>query len=199
MLIKLLRTGDNKSLAIVRVLLGILLVIQGSRGMLGWFGPSNPTTTLEVLLRLISLPPSLLWLGVVTDFFAGSGLVFGLFTRVDALIVVVNTTVAVILHSLNIGLFEDWSRTQGSSGINYFLLGLFVALILFIRGGGAFSLDRMLLCRKLPSKSQLFSNSRPDYVPAGQEGASENELEVHGRRSLITGCNVNKSSSTTNL
>jgi putative oxidoreductase len=107
MLTKLLRTGNNKVLTTGRILLGILVVVQGGHGMLGWFAGANPADTLDAFLRLIGLPAPLIWLALLTDFFAGMGLLLGFFTRVDALCVAGDAVVGVVLRGFDPRLFTD--------------------------------------------------------------------------------------------
>jgi putative oxidoreductase len=148
MLTKLLNTPDEKSLATARVLLGVLFFVRGAQGLLGWFGGSG-IQDLNSSFRLVSLSAPLVLMAVLISFLAGIGLMAGLFTRIAAAFVLADTASTLALWAINPRVFMDWSITQGGAGIEYFLLALALAFILLARGAGAFSLDRMLLDRKL--------------------------------------------------
>lgn len=147
MLTKVLRTSDEKSLAIARVLLGILFFVLGAQWLLGWFGGSG-IHDVNSLLHLVSLSAPLVLLSVFIDFLAGVALVAGLFTRIAAACILADTASTLALWAINPRVFMDWSIIQGGAGIEYYLLAFVVALILFVQGAGAFSLDGVLLGRK---------------------------------------------------
>ena len=47
------------------------------------------------------------------------------------------------VHARN-GLFMNWAGTQKGEGFEYHLLVLAITFLIMVRGGGAFSLDRLL-------------------------------------------------------
>ena len=147
MLTKILRTSDEKSLAIARVLLGILFFVVGAQWLLGWFGGSG-IHDVNSLLHLVRLSAPLVLLAVFIDFLAGIALVAGLFTRIAAACILANTASTLALWAISPRIFMDWSITQGGASIEYYLLAFVVALILAVQGAGAFSLDGVLLGRK---------------------------------------------------
>jgi putative oxidoreductase len=146
MLTRILRTPDEKSLAIVRGLLGLLFFVRGAQGLLGWFGGSG-IHDLNSFFRLVNLSAPLVFLAVFIDFLAGIGLIAGLFTRIAAACILADTASTLALWAINPRVFLDWSITQGGASIEYYLLAFVVALILVVRGAGAFSFDRILLGR----------------------------------------------------
>lgn len=148
MFTKMLNTGNNKILATVRALLGFVLIAEGAHGLLGWFSGTVRYDSFNSFLRLIGLPAPLIWLAVLTDFLAGTGILVGFLTRISALIVVVDASVAILLRGIAPGLFTNWSITQGGIGFGYFFLIFALALIPLIKGAGPLSLDRLLLRRK---------------------------------------------------
>jgi putative oxidoreductase len=42
------------------------------------------------------------------------------------------------------GLFANWSGTQKGEGFDYHILAVALALVILIKGSGAFSMDRLL-------------------------------------------------------
>jgi putative oxidoreductase len=54
--------------------------------------------------------------------------------------------VAILTVHVANGFFMNWYGTQKGEGFEYHLLAIGLALIVMIRGGGAFSLDKLLSC-----------------------------------------------------
>jgi putative oxidoreductase len=52
--------------------------------------------------------------------------------------------VAVLMIHGQFGLFMNWSGQQKGEGFEYHLLAIVVAIVLMVRGSGAFSVDRAL-------------------------------------------------------
>lgn len=146
MLTRLFETNGDKVLAAARIILGLLFFIQGAQWALGWFGGAG-IHDINALLRLVSLSAPLVLGAALISFFGGIGLIVGLFARIAAVLIAVDTAFSVILGLIEPRLFLDWSITQGGAGIEYSLLALALALILTARGAGAFSLDRLLFFR----------------------------------------------------
>ena len=123
------------ALTALRIALGLILIPHGAQKLFGWFGGMGYEKFVELFDKL-GYKPAVLWLTLVacTEFVGGILLVFGLFTRLAALAVVIFMIVAVNFTSAK-GFF--W--TQG--GLEYSLLIMFVALVFLIRGAGCLSLD----------------------------------------------------------
>jgi putative oxidoreductase len=161
-----LQTEDNKFLAMARVLLGLLVLVWGSHGVLGWFGGSGSRAALDWLIHLLSIPLPLVLLAAVTDLFGGLALVTGLFTRVAALAVAVDALVTLVLWAIGQVLYTDWLIIQGGASGAYYALTLAPALILAVTGAGAFSLD-LLLFRRTLLRSARYLVNLPSEVIAG--------------------------------
>jgi putative oxidoreductase len=72
------------------------------------------------------------------------GLLPGFMTRLAALLLTVEMTVAIFMIHLPYGFFMNWNGTQSGEGIEYHLLVIIVAIALMIRGGGKWSLDYVI-------------------------------------------------------
>jgi putative oxidoreductase len=170
MLTKLLRTENDRTLTIARMVLGFLFFVRGAQGLFGWFGGWRWNDPLNSLLHLAGLPVPLVLLAVVTDFFGGATLMAGLFTRIAALCVAADTVVTFILWGIGHGLYTDWLIVQGGAGGEYYLLAFGLALILAVKGAGAFSFDRLLF-RRTPRRNRQWAGKLPDGV-AGAAGTA---------------------------
>jgi putative oxidoreductase len=73
-----------------------------------------------------------------SEFVAAACLALGLFTRVAALVVFIQMTVIITLFQWQYGYF--WTNR----GIEYALLWWLLCIAIFFRGGGRYSLDRLI-------------------------------------------------------
>ncbi len=119
----------------VRIITGLWLMPHGAQKLFGWFGGHGLTGTGQYF-ESIGITPGVTFALVagIVEFFGGLALALGLLTRFVALIVAGLLLVALTTHLPN-GFF--W--TQG--GYEYPLMWFFLALALFLRGAGRFSLD----------------------------------------------------------
>jgi len=121
---------------LVRVTIGLLLIPHGAQKLFGWFGGYGLTATGQYFESTLGMSPGILFatLAGLVEVFGGLALVLGLFTRPAALTVAVFMAVALSVHIPN-GFF--WT----AGGIEYPLMWGLMALAIFLRGGGRYSLD----------------------------------------------------------
>ncbi len=127
---------------IVRITAGLLLIPHGAQKLFGWFGGYGLTATGQFFEGQLGMSPGVLFAGAAgsVEFFGGIALVLGLFTRPVAAAVAVLMGVALTVHVPN-GFF--WSN----GGIEYPLMWGLLAIAIFLRGGGQYSLDARLGAR----------------------------------------------------
>lgn len=141
MIRKLLATDEDNAAAILRLVLGVVFFAHGAQKMLGWFGGSGFSGTMNFFTSTMHIPAPLAFLAIAAEFFGGLGLILGFLTRIAAFGIAVNMLVAIAtVHGSN-GLFMNWSGTQKGEGFEYHLLVLAMTVFLMIRGAGAFSVD----------------------------------------------------------
>ncbi len=123
---------------ILRIALGGVLIPHGCQKLFGLFGGMGLSGNAALFDRL-GYNPGMFWGTLVgcTEFIGGILLVLGLFTRFAAAAVVIFMIVALKFTSAK-GFF--WSN----GGMEYPLLIGICALFFLIRGGGPYSLDRMI-------------------------------------------------------
>jgi putative oxidoreductase len=141
---KLMATSADGSLALLRLILGVVFFAHGAQKTLGWFGGPGFSGALKGFTGYLHIPAPLAVLAVAAEFLGGLGLIFGLFGRIAAAGVAVNMLVAVALVHYQFGLFMNWSGSQKGEGIEFHLLALAAAAVIAVRGSGAWSLDRWL-------------------------------------------------------
>jgi putative oxidoreductase len=141
---KLLATPNDSTLTIMRLVLGVTFFMHGAQKMLGWFGGYGFQGTMGFFTQQMGIPAPLAFLAICAEFFGGLGLILGLLSRIAALGITVNMLVAIAkVHSGN-GFFMNWSGQQKGEGFEYHLLAIALAVVVMIKGSGAFSIDRAI-------------------------------------------------------
>lgn len=144
MLRKLLATSDDWTLTLLRLFLGVIFFAHGAQKMLGWFGGYGFSGTMGFFTGMLHIPAPLAFLAICAEFLGGIGLIVGALGRVAAFGIAINMLVAVLMVHGQFGFFMNWSGQQKGEGFEYHLLAIVVAVVLMVRGSGAFSVDRAL-------------------------------------------------------
>jgi putative oxidoreductase len=137
----LLKTDNDVSGLLLRLVLGVIFFVHGAQLTLGWFGGYGFSGTMGFFTETLHIPAPLAFLAIVAQFAGGIGLVFGFLTRLAALGIGANMLVAVTMVHAQYGLFMNWSGSQKGEGFEYHLLAIAVATALVVRGGGKWALD----------------------------------------------------------
>ena len=140
---KLISTSNDVALTILRLVLGVVFFAHGAQKMLGWFGGFGFHGTVG-FFNGMGMPTAVVVLIILTEFFGGLGLIFGILTRIPALGLAVEMVGAIFIVHLNNGFFMNWAGNQKGEGFEYHLLAIAMAAALLLRGGGAYSVDRAL-------------------------------------------------------
>lgn len=139
-------TSPSWPLLIVRVFLGVVFVAHGAQKVFGLFGGPGLKGTIAYFRSSLGVPPALAVLAAFIECFGGLAVLVGLLTRLAALGLIVVMLVAVAkVHWAN-GFFLNMSLLPGKGHgyeFNWALIGM--ALALLVGGGGAKSLDRLIL------------------------------------------------------
>jgi putative oxidoreductase len=143
MLERLIRTEEDGTLALLRVVLGVVFLAHGAQKVLGWFGGAGLQGTIEFFAQQLHIPAPLAVVAIAAEFLGGLALVLGLFGRLAAAAIAVEMVVAVALAHLPNGFFMNWFGNQRGEGFEYHLLVLAMAGTLIARGSGAWSLDHL--------------------------------------------------------
>ncbi len=144
MLRKLLATSDDWTLTLLRLFLGVIFFAHGAQKTLGWFGGYGFSGTMGFFTGMLHIPAPFAFLAICAEFLGSIGLILGLLGRVAAFGITINMLVAVLMVHGQFGFFMNWSGQQKGEGFEYHLLAIVVAVVLMVRGSGAFSIDRAL-------------------------------------------------------
>ena len=142
---KLIRTDDDMAGLVLRVMLGIVFFPHGAQKLFGWFGGNGFSGTMAVFTDKMEIPAVLAFLAIMAESVGAVALIAGFFTRIGALGIGTNMVVAIFMVHLPNGFFMNWFGNQKGEGFEYHLLAIAIALALIIKGGGRWSIDRMLM------------------------------------------------------
>ncbi len=129
---------------IARVVLGIIFFAHGAQKMLGWYGGSGLASSMRTFTEHLHLPSTLAFLVIAGELVSGVGLIVGLFSRIAAVFIALTMVGAIATVHFRFGFFMDWFGSQKGHGIEYHLLAIVLALVVVVKGGGAFSLDGLV-------------------------------------------------------
>ena len=144
---KLLRTRKDWTLTLIRVVAGGVMLPHGMQKMFGWFGGAGLTATMHGFAQR-GFPAPLVFLVIMAEFFGAMGLILGCLSRIAAFGIAVDMTVAAIMVTSHFGMFINWAGKQKGEGMEYQFLMIGMALAILIAGGGACSVDRVLVGAK---------------------------------------------------
>jgi len=141
---RIVHTDNDAALTLCRLALGIVFFAHGSQKVLGWFGGSGFSGTMNFFTHEMGIPAVFAALSIAAEFLGGLGLILGFLGRIAAFGIVCDMLVAVAMVHWRFGFFANWSGTQKGEGIEYHLLVIALGLLILIKGSGAFSIDRVL-------------------------------------------------------
>jgi putative oxidoreductase len=140
---KLVDTANDRTIAIIRVILGIVFFAHGAQKALGLFGGPGFSSTIGSFQQT-GIPAWLAVLAIAAEFLGGLGLLVGLLSRIAALGIIVNMVVAILMVHSGVGFFMNWNGNQPGEGFEFHLLAIALGLAILVKGAGAFSVDRIL-------------------------------------------------------
>lgn len=131
--------GDWGAL-VARVFLGIVIMPHGLQKLLGMFGGYGFSGTVQYFTGE-GIPAVIAVLIILGESFGSLFLILGLISRISAAGIAIIMTGAVLLVHAQNGFFMNWFGNQAGEGYEYHLLAIGLALVVIVRGGGAFSID----------------------------------------------------------
>jgi putative oxidoreductase len=92
----------------------------------------------------LGIPVIFAFLAIIAEGLGSLGLITGFLTRLSAFGIAVNMAVAVYMLHWQNGFFMNWLGKQAGEGYEYHLLVIAIAIALIIKGGGKWSVDRIV-------------------------------------------------------
>lgn len=140
----LFQTRADVAPAIARIALGVAMLPHGLQKTVGWFGGYGFTGTMNWFTGTMNVPWILGFAAIAAESLGALALIIGFASRVSALGIAAVLGVAVTTMHWQHGFFMNWFGNQKGEGIEYFILGLALAAIVAVSGGGAYSVDRAI-------------------------------------------------------
>jgi putative oxidoreductase len=154
-LLNLLRTDGDWGVAAARIVLGVVMFAHGAQKLLGWYGGPGFENTLQTLTNYVKLPKILAVLVILTEFFGGLGLIVGFFSRLAAVGILAVMLGSIVTVHYAYGLFMNWAGEKKGHGFEYHLLAIALALVVIIKGGGAFSIDHAVYEHQVDNRAAI--------------------------------------------
>jgi len=139
----ILDTPPSYAFIFLRLGLAVTFFFHSTQHIFGWFGGHSVKGHLANWRDKYAIPVPIGALGLFIEFFGSFALLTGCLTRPFALGLALFIAIAMYKSHLGHGFFLA-RRPGDASGIEYTLALLLMAVALFIGGGGAFSVDRLL-------------------------------------------------------
>jgi len=140
----LLHTEDDFGLFIARIALGIVILPHGLQKLLGLFGGPGFSGTIEFFVGS-GLPAAVAILIIIGESFGAVGLILGFLSRLAAFGITLIMLGAIFMVHLQNGFFMNWQGNQTGEGFEFHLLALGLSLVVLIKGGGKWSVDRAIV------------------------------------------------------
>jgi putative oxidoreductase len=141
---RLIATGNDFTLALARLVLGVIFFLHGSQKVLGWFGGYGFHATMVFFTHNAHIPAFFALLAIAAEFLGGLGLIVGFLSRIAAFGIAVDMTVAILTVHLPNGIFMNWTGAQKGEGFEFHLLAIALCILIMVKGAGAISVDRAL-------------------------------------------------------
>jgi putative oxidoreductase len=143
LLLKLANTDKDYAAMVARVFLGIVMLPHGMQKTLGAFGGHGFSATLAGM-ESMGMPAPVAFLVIMAESLGALALVLGLFGRFMAFGIFAVMTGAIFMAHIHVGFFMNWYGAQSGEGFEYHLLAIGLALVVMIKGSGAFSIDKII-------------------------------------------------------
>ncbi len=129
---------------VARVALGVAIFPHGAQKALGWFGGYGLTGTMGFFTGQLHIPAVFAALAIAAEFLGAIGVIVGGLSRIAAFGIAATMAVAALMVHAPYGFFINWTGAQAGNGVEYQVLAIGLALVVMLKGGGAYSLDRVL-------------------------------------------------------
>jgi len=138
-------TSPSWAITVIRVTLGVIFFAHGAQKVFGWFGGYGLKGTTGYFVS-IGLPLPVAYAACFLELLGGVGLLLGLFTRLAALAIIAMMAGAIAKVHWPHGFFINWELAPGKGhGLEANLAFIAMAVACVIAGGGALSLDALLM------------------------------------------------------
>lgn len=142
---KIINTGNDHSLLVLRVALGVVLMAHGLQKAFGWFSGFGWNNTINYFTGTVGIPAFLGAFVILIESLGALLLILGFAGRINAALMGIVITAAMLIDHANNGFYMNWFGVQKGEGIEFDLLFIAMSVALVIKGSGSFSIDRLLV------------------------------------------------------
>ncbi|MEO1369839.1 MAG: DoxX family protein [Acidobacteriota bacterium] len=143
MLKSIVSTTPDIAATVARLGLAVVIFPHGAQKVLGWFGGNGFSGTMNFFTENMGLPWIVALLVVLGEFLGPIGLAVGALARPAAAGIAIIMVGAAQVHWVH-GFFMNWYGNQQGEGFEYHLLAITLAVVVAVKGAGAYSIDRWL-------------------------------------------------------
>lgn len=147
---------ESISQMIIRFSIAIVMWPHGAQLMLGIFGGSGYSSTMDYFTNVMQLPYLIGIMVIFLQFFGSIFILVGLFTRITSLLMAIVTIGMIFSGHIEHGFFMNWFNIQKGEGFEFHLLLLGLCLALLFARQYRFSLDYSLFGNN--PKNELHEN-----------------------------------------
>ena len=140
MLGSFLKTDQDFAVFVARIVLGFVMLPHGLQKLLGMFGGSGFTGTVDFFVGS-GIPYFVAVLIILGESLGAVGLILGFLSRLCVLGITIIMLGAIFMVHLPNGFFMNWFGSSAGEGYEYHILAVGLALVVLIKGGGMWSVD----------------------------------------------------------
>ncbi|MCK6543224.1 DoxX family protein [bacterium] len=142
---KMIETSDDLALTVLRIVSGSVILMHGLQKLLGWFGGHGVTATMQAFEAWFGMPYVVTLLVILSDSLGAICLIAGAATRFMAASILSVMIGAILLVHGRWGFYMNWYSEKRGEGFEFHLLVIVIMIVLIMRGGGLWSVDRWLM------------------------------------------------------
>jgi putative oxidoreductase len=146
-LVWLIRTDDDVAGLIARLGLGLVIFPHGAQKVLGVWGGDGLQATVDAFQQWFGFPGAVTVLVAAAEFLGALALIAGLAARFVSTAIVLVMAGAVLFVTRGHFFMNWYNQPQYGEGFEFHLLAIALGLIVMVRGGGRYSVDRVLAQR----------------------------------------------------
>jgi len=151
---KIINTGNDHSLLILRVVLGVVLMAHGLQKAFGWFNGFGWNNTINYFTGTVGIPALLGAFVILIETLGALFLILGFAGRINAALMGIVIIGAMVVDHVKNGFYMNWFGIQKGEGFEFDLLFIAISIALVLKGSGSFSVDRLLMQFKTKESSK---------------------------------------------
>lgn len=143
----LFKTNEHVSGLVSRVALALVMLPHGCQLLLGWFGGSGFSGSMNYFTQVEGLPWVVGCMVIMLQSFGALFILLGLFGRLFSFAMTLLFAGMIITSHWKHGFFMNWMGNQAGEGFEFHVLAIGLCLAILANGSGAYSIDSVLTKR----------------------------------------------------